>query len=192
VALALCWIAFGVAVAIGAWRMDRLAHLNIEPWSAPGLVPGVLGVLIAAFGAVLAWREAERRRARPGARGDAPPAGAGSAAAADAATGAATGAEAEALAPGAAGDEPVLAALRRVAPVLAIALAFAVGLLGRGLPFAATSSLLVFAWIVLLRWPEWRAQRGLPRGLATAAVVAVASCTLIALLFQEVFLVRLP
>lgn len=162
-AIALCWLAFGLAVAIGAWRMDRLAHLNIEPWSAPGLVPGVLGVLIAAFGAVLAWREAARRRE-----------GSGTAADADAA------------------GEPVLVALRRVAPVLALALAFAVGLLGRGLPFAATASLLVFAWIALLRWPEWRARGGVARGLGSAAAIAVASCTLIALLFQEVFLVRLP
>ena len=30
--------------------MDRLESLNIEPWSAPGLVPGVLGVLMALFG----------------------------------------------------------------------------------------------------------------------------------------------
>ena len=44
------WIVLGVAVSVGAWRMDRLQSLNIEPWSAPGLVPGVLGVLMALFG----------------------------------------------------------------------------------------------------------------------------------------------
>ena len=178
-ALALCWVAFGVAVAIGAWRMDRLAHLNIEPWSAPGLVPGVLGVLMAAFGAVLAWREAARRR---GAGAPVPDAAASDAPLPDPPLPDAP----------AAGDEPVLVALRRVAPVLVLALAFAVGLLGRGLPFAATASLLVFAWIALLRQDEWRAQGRVARGLASAAAIAVVSCTLIALLFQEVFLVRLP
>lgn len=47
------WIVLGVAVSVGAWRMDRLQSLNIEPWSAPGLVPGVLGVLMALFGLAL-------------------------------------------------------------------------------------------------------------------------------------------
>lgn len=186
-ALALCWVAFGVAVAIGAWRMDRLAHLNIEPWSAPGLVPGVLGVLMAAFGAVLAWREAARRRGA-----GAPAAPVTDAAASDAPLPDAAVPDAPLPDAPAAGDEPVLVALRRVAPVLVLALAFAVGLLGRGLPFAATASLLVFAWIALLRQDEWRAQGRVARGLASAAAIAVVSCTLIALLFQEVFLVRLP
>jgi len=34
--------------------MDRLESLNIEPWSAPGLVPGVLGLLMLVFGLALA------------------------------------------------------------------------------------------------------------------------------------------
>ena len=54
------WIALGAAISVGAWRMDRLASLNIEPWSAPGLVPGVLGLGLVAFGLALAL-------ARPGA-----------------------------------------------------------------------------------------------------------------------------
>jgi len=43
------WISFGAAVATGAWRMDRLERLNINPYEAPGLVPGLLGVLTFAF-----------------------------------------------------------------------------------------------------------------------------------------------
>jgi hypothetical protein len=53
------WITLGAAISVGAWRMDRLASLNIEPWSAPGLVPGVLGLGLVAFGLALAL-------ARPG------------------------------------------------------------------------------------------------------------------------------
>jgi len=44
------WVALGAAITLGAWRMDRLESLNIEPWSAPGLLPGVLGLLIVLFG----------------------------------------------------------------------------------------------------------------------------------------------
>ena len=36
--------------------MDRLESLNINPWSAPGLMPGVLGGLMALFGLALAFR----------------------------------------------------------------------------------------------------------------------------------------
>ena len=57
---ALAWIAFGVAVGIGSWRMDRLEKMGVSFFTAPGLVPGVLGALMAVGGLVLAvraWRE---------------------------------------------------------------------------------------------------------------------------------------
>lgn len=48
------WVVLGAAISAGAWRMDRLGSLNIEPWSAPGLVPGVLGLGMVLFGLGLA------------------------------------------------------------------------------------------------------------------------------------------
>jgi hypothetical protein len=36
--------------------MDRLESLNINPWSAPGLMPGVLGGRMVLFGLALALR----------------------------------------------------------------------------------------------------------------------------------------
>ena len=41
------WIALGSAIVYGSWTMDRLENLNINPYTAPGLVPGVLGAVIA-------------------------------------------------------------------------------------------------------------------------------------------------
>lgn len=41
---------------VASWRMDRLESLNINPWSAPGLMPGVLGALMLVFGLALALR----------------------------------------------------------------------------------------------------------------------------------------
>jgi len=169
-AVALGWIALGVAIAIGAFRMDRLAQMNIEPWSAPGLVPGLLGVLIALFGAVLAWRERS---------GTAAAATAGSAA-----TDAAAPRDPDAPSP--------RAGAVRIGAVLVLCAVFVFGLLGRGLPFVATASALVFAWIAMLRLPEWRAAGTVPRGLAGAAAIALGACFTIAHLFQDLFLVRLP
>lgn len=57
---ALLWIAFGVAVAIGSWRMDRLEDQDINPHTVPGLLPGLLGIALIFFGALLllrAWRQ---------------------------------------------------------------------------------------------------------------------------------------
>jgi len=161
-ALAFGWIVLGIAISIASWRMDRLSQMNIEPWSAPGVVPGLLGALIALFGLVLALRE---RRAAAPAGGVAP--------------------DPSAAAPTAPMD-------RRILPVLALCAIFVLALLGRGLPFTATSAALVFSWIVLLRLPEWRAAGSVRRGLAVAAVIALVSCFAIAHLFQDVFLVRLP
>ena len=53
---ALAWVAFGLAVAIGSWRMDRLQNLHINKYEIPGLVPGLLGAAIVLLGLVLAAR----------------------------------------------------------------------------------------------------------------------------------------
>jgi hypothetical protein len=53
------WGLFGAAVLVASWRMDRLGSLHINPWSAPGLMPGVLGALMIVFGAALALRRPE-------------------------------------------------------------------------------------------------------------------------------------
>ncbi len=56
----LIWIAFGVAVAIGSWRMDRLENQDVNPYTVPGLLPGLLGIALIFFGLLLllrAWRQ---------------------------------------------------------------------------------------------------------------------------------------
>jgi len=50
------WIAFGAAVCYGSWTMDRLEHLGATLYTAPGLVPGALGLIILFLGGLLALR----------------------------------------------------------------------------------------------------------------------------------------
>jgi hypothetical protein len=57
---ALVWIAIGLAIAVYAWRMDRLANLHINKYEAPGLVPGLLGAAITLLGIGLALRSIKR------------------------------------------------------------------------------------------------------------------------------------
>jgi hypothetical protein len=57
---ALIWIGFGVAVVVASWRMDRLENQDVNPYTVPGLLPGLLGLALVFFGALLllrAWRQ---------------------------------------------------------------------------------------------------------------------------------------
>ncbi len=62
---ALVWTAFGLAVAIGSWRMDRLENLHINKYEVPGLVPGLLGSAIVVLGIALALRAIRRGALQP-------------------------------------------------------------------------------------------------------------------------------
>ncbi|MEO8752674.1 MAG: tripartite tricarboxylate transporter TctB family protein [Casimicrobiaceae bacterium] len=57
------WIALGAAIVFGSWRMDRLEQQGAELYTAPGLWPGVIGLLLALLGGILAWRSVRRARA---------------------------------------------------------------------------------------------------------------------------------
>jgi hypothetical protein len=57
---AACWIVFGAAVLIGSITMDRLEQQHINPYTAPGLLPGLLGIMMILLGGVLALRSLRR------------------------------------------------------------------------------------------------------------------------------------
>jgi len=156
-AFGLGWTALGAAIAVGAWRMDRLEAQGVEPFAVPGLLPGLLGVLLALFGLMLALRG---RRAASG----------------------------EAAEPG---DEGAAEPWRAALAVLLVA-GFVLGLLGRGPPFWLAAFVFVFLSILLFEWPERRRDGTLLRGAARAALVAAGASAAITLVFQEIFLVRLP
>jgi hypothetical protein len=50
------WLAVAVAIVVGAWRMDRLERLAATIYSAPGLVPGMLGAVIGLMSFILIVR----------------------------------------------------------------------------------------------------------------------------------------
>jgi hypothetical protein len=50
------WFVFGTAVFYGSWTMDRLASQNINPLTAPGLLPGLLGLGMMVMALVLISR----------------------------------------------------------------------------------------------------------------------------------------
>jgi hypothetical protein len=149
------WTAFGGAMLYGGWTMDRLEAQHINPYTAPGLVPGLLGAGLVLMGVLLFVRALRAKAALAPAQAD--------------------------------GDNDPA----RFAVSLALCLGYGLGLVGRA-PFWLATFLFVFAAITVLQWRERRAAGSLGRGLALAAACAAGTALGVTLLFQELFLVRLP
>lgn len=50
------WLALAIGIVIGSWMMDRLEHLKASSYTAPGVVPGLLGIAIIIMGILLIVR----------------------------------------------------------------------------------------------------------------------------------------
>lgn len=50
------WITLAVAILVASIRMDRLQDQDINPYTIPGLLPGLLSLLMLFFGSMLALR----------------------------------------------------------------------------------------------------------------------------------------
>ena len=55
---ALGLVALGLGTMVESWRMPRLEEMHINPYTVPGLVPGILGTVLAVLGFVLLLRSA--------------------------------------------------------------------------------------------------------------------------------------
>ncbi len=153
------WALLGGAILVASWRMDRLGDRGINPLSAPGLTPGVVGALMLVLALLLGWR-------------------------------ALRGADAQA----AAADDTATETARTTGRTLLAAglcVLFALSL-GRGLPVAAAAATFVVGFTSVFRWPAWRAERHVARGLLQTLAIAALAALAISWLFESVFLVRLP
>jgi putative tricarboxylic transport membrane protein len=73
-----------------------------------------------------------------------------------------------------------------------LCVAYGAGLVGRGPPFWLATGLFVFVAILAFRWTELKARGELAKGAAVAAACAIGTAAGVTLVFQELFLVRLP
>jgi hypothetical protein len=155
------WTVLGVVTLAGSITMDRLEHQNINPYTVPGLLPGLLAIAMILLGAVLALRSWRR------------------------------GAATQPLPPA----SPALREERkRIAVVAALCCGYGVVLIGHGLPFWLASSIYVTGSILVMRrLSRDPAERRLgARAWIQALVIGVVASVAIHLVFQEVFLVRMP
>jgi len=156
---ALGWMALGIAILIGSIMMDRLEKQGINPYTIPGLLPGLLGIAMTILGALLAARSWRPRLLTSGAN--------------------AAVNRAEQM---------------RILLVLGLCLVFGVVLVGHGLPFWLAAAIFVTAAILSLQYQQRKAT-GAPftlRQFATTAAIGLGAGVAITIVFQEIFLVRLP
>jgi putative tricarboxylic transport membrane protein len=157
---ALGWMGLGIAILIGSVTMDRLEKQDINPYTIPGLLPGLLGIVMTILGALLAarsWRPhllasaAGRALVKPGER-------------------------------------------QRILLVLGLCLTFGVVLVGHGLPFWLAATIFVSVAILSLQYQQRRSSGAKlsQRMLITAAAIGLGAGVIITIVFQEIFLVRLP
>ena len=84
------------------------------------------------------------------------------------------------------------ASVRRFLLAAALCVAYAAGLVGHGPPFWLATALFVFVAILAFRWAELSREGKLAQGVAVAAACAIGTAASVTLVFQELFLVRLP
>jgi hypothetical protein len=158
---ALGWIAFGVAVLVGSITMDRLERQHINPYTIPGLLPGLLGIAMILLGTVLglrSWRRGAFRLPKE------PPSQHGA-------------------------EER-----RRIGVVIALCVGYGAVLIGHGLPFWLASAIYVTGSIMVLQRMSGdpHERRLNARGAAKAVVIGLSAALITHVVFQELFLVRLP
>jgi Tripartite tricarboxylate transporter TctB family len=151
------WMGLGIAILIGSVSMDRLENQDINPYTIPGLLPGLLGIAMSILGALLAARSW-----RPGLLAR----------------------------PIMASASNSRAGRKRLLLVLGLCLGFGVVLVGHGLPFWLASAIFVTAAILSLQYQQSRSS--ILRRSVMAAAIGLGAGIVITLIFQELFLVRLP
>jgi Tripartite tricarboxylate transporter TctB family len=157
---ALGWMALGIAILIGSVTMDRLEKQGINPYTIPGLLPGLLGIAMTILGALLGLRSW-----RPH------------------------------LLASTADATPVNRAERkRLLLVLGLCLGFGVVLVGHGLSFWLAAAIFVTVAIVSLQYQQRKSidRKSGVRMLVNAAAIGLGAGIIITIVFQEIFLVRLP
>ena len=157
---AIGWMGLGIAILIGSVTMDRLEKQGINPYTIPGLLPGLLGIAMTILGALLAarsWRPhllASTANSAPADRAE----------------------------------------RKRLLLVLGLCLTFGVVLVGHGLPFWLAAAIFVSTAILSLQYQQRKSsgRKLSARMVVTAAAIGLGAGIIITIVFQEIFLVRLP
>jgi hypothetical protein len=155
-------VVFGLAALAESYGMPRLEERNINPWTVPGMVPGLLGIVIALLGSILALRSVAAGAFHP---------------------------RRVVLSPEDAAEAK--AGRWRLSMCCLLCFIYAVVLVGH-MSFWYATGIFVFAFIVVFEWQANDETSARLRKLAFAVGIAALAATIIPFTFETLFLVRLP
>ena len=156
------WMAFGLAVMVASWRMDRLESQGATLYTAPGLVPGILGAVLLLFGLLLALRAARAGGYRLGEVRWTP-----------------------------SQDTRAVVMRVGAFLALSLAYAAGLVGHG-GIPFWLATFVFVTGFVIAFDWTRRRDAGQTVKGVLFAVAIGAGTAFLVSYVFQEVFLVRLP
>jgi putative tricarboxylic transport membrane protein len=155
-------IAFSLTVISMSYTMPRLERRGIDPFSAPGVVPGMIGVVLLCLALVLFTRSVRHGGYRIFGR------------------------------EGVSGNQRLMhGAAPRVLLTLFVSTAYAIGCLGRFGYFTCTA-LYIFTFICLFEFQSGKPFWGQKKMFLYSAIFAVVASLVITVVFQDLFLVDLP
>jgi hypothetical protein len=152
-------IGLGLGAVIESWRMPRLEELAINPYTVPGIVPGLLGAVIVLLGLILLVRSMRRGGWRLGAGGP--------------------------------WNLLRRESARRLYLSLALTFGYAAGLVGK-ISYWLATVLFVFLFITLFEWKSTSAPGQRVKTISIALGQALVVAAAVTVVFQYLFLVRLP
>ena len=155
-------IAFSISVIVMSYTMPRLEHRGIDPLSAPGVVPGFIGVILLVLALILFFRSIKNGGYRVWA----------------------TGRDSDA------GDRNWGAACR-VLLTLVLSLMYAVGFLGK-VNYSVATAAYIFGFICIFELEPGQKPAARIRIAGWAMVQAAIAAALVTVVFQKLFLVDLP
>ncbi|MGE0154349.1 MAG: tripartite tricarboxylate transporter TctB family protein [Reyranellaceae bacterium] len=154
-------LAFGLTIIALALRMPTFTAATGSAFTAPGIVPGFHGTVIAVLSIALALRSVYRGAFKPG--GGKP-----------------------------AGFEGLPGiSLKRLFIAAGLGIVYAVVLVG-WLPFWLASAVFIAAFTIIFEWDATAPMALRVRRAVTASILGIVIGAAVFLLFQELFLVRLP
>lgn len=155
-------IAFSLSVVVLSYTMPRLERRGIDPFSAPGVVPGMIGLVLLCLALILFVRSVRQGGYRLFSTGIVSP------------------------------DEPVHnGAFLRVGLTLTVSLVYAVGLLGR-MNYSISTALYILVFICLFEYQPGQGLLKQRKMFFFALLQAAVASLLITVIFQKLFLVDLP
>lgn len=170
----LATLVIGLFALVESLRMPRLEHLNINPYTVPGLVPGLLGAILTVLGLVLLLRGLKGPRVPADPAPLADPADPAAQSADHAQTG-----------------HWLTDSWKRVFLALGTTIGYAGFLFGQ-VPFVIATTIFVFTFTVGAEWLNRTRPRSLAKTAAWALLLALGMAFAVQYIFVELFRVRLP